>query len=128
MSVHYGKAPRSSMSNVMLFLMLCKISLRRKLQTFPGKMVNTLHSDEEKGIQDKESLQLSRCFISGQIRAHLCRCSKNMLTDWRKTGGERKRPNLLSDELDLRRCDRRVASILHHFKQLRRCTSSFLYG
>ncbi|XP_055361829.1 protein TUNAR-like [Betta splendens] len=43
------------MSNAMFLLMLCKIGLRRKLQTFPGKMVNTVYSDEEKGSQDKES-------------------------------------------------------------------------
>ncbi|KAF3701089.1 hypothetical protein EXN66_Car016777 [Channa argus] len=55
MSVPCGKAPPSSMSNAMLFLMFCKIGLRRKLQTFPGKMVNTVYSDEEKETQDKES-------------------------------------------------------------------------
>ncbi|XP_068573919.1 protein TUNAR [Cebidichthys violaceus] len=67
MSVHYGKASPSSMSNVMLFLMLCKIGLRQKLQTFPGKMVNTLHSDEEKGIQDKESKEESILAMLGII-------------------------------------------------------------
>ncbi|KAM6912294.1 protein TUNAR [Xenentodon cancila] len=54
MSEHYGKASPSSMPNAMLLLMLCKI-VRRKLQILPGKMVNTIYSDEEKGIQDKES-------------------------------------------------------------------------
>ncbi|XP_070835364.1 protein TUNAR [Chaetodon auriga] len=67
MSVHYGKASPSSMSNAMLFLMLCKIGLRRKLQTFPGKMVNTLHCDEEKGIQDKESKEESILAMLGII-------------------------------------------------------------
>lgn len=32
-----------------------QIALRRQLQTTSEKMVNTSHSDEEKGIQDKES-------------------------------------------------------------------------
>uniref|UniRef100_UPI0037E89878 protein TUNAR n=1 Tax=Semicossyphus pulcher TaxID=241346 RepID=UPI0037E89878 len=67
MSVHYGKASTSSMSNAMLFLMLCEIGLRRKLQTFPGKMVNNLHSDEEKGIQDKESKEESILAMLGII-------------------------------------------------------------
>ncbi|KAM9354102.1 protein TUNAR [Pholidichthys leucotaenia] len=35
--------------------MLCKIGVKRYLQIFSGKMVNNLYSDEEKGIQDKES-------------------------------------------------------------------------
>ncbi|KAA8582072.1 hypothetical protein FQN60_008812, partial [Etheostoma spectabile] len=65
MSVHYRKASPSS--NAMLFLMLCKIGLRRKLQTFPGKMVNTLHIDEEKGIQDKESKEESILAMLGII-------------------------------------------------------------
>ncbi|XP_054652875.1 protein TUNAR-like [Dunckerocampus dactyliophorus] len=39
----------------MLFLILCKTGLRHKLRMLPGKMVNTVYSDEEKGIQDKES-------------------------------------------------------------------------
>lgn len=44
-----------------------------------------------------------------------------------KMGGARKRPNFPSGELDLRLCDRHMASILHHFKQLRLCeTGSFL--
>ncbi|KAI3367187.1 hypothetical protein L3Q82_008242 [Scortum barcoo] len=45
----------------------CTIGLRRKLQTFPGKMVNTLHSDEEKGIQDKESKEESILAMLGII-------------------------------------------------------------
>lgn len=44
-----------------------QISLRRKVQTFPGKMVNTLHSDEEKGIQDKESKEESILAMLGII-------------------------------------------------------------
>lgn len=44
-----------------------QIGLRRKLQTFPGKMVNTLHSDEEKGIQDKESKEESILAMLGII-------------------------------------------------------------
>ncbi|XP_071355037.1 protein TUNAR [Trachinotus anak] len=67
MSVHYGKTSPYSMSNAMLFLMLCKIGLRRKLQTFPGKMVNTVYSDEEKGIQDKESKEESILAMLGII-------------------------------------------------------------
>ncbi|XP_054861510.1 protein TUNAR-like [Amphiprion ocellaris] len=67
MSVHYGKASSSSMSNAMLFLMLCKIGLRRKLQTFPEKMVNTVYNDEEKGIQDKESKEESILAMLGII-------------------------------------------------------------
>ncbi|KAM7403250.1 hypothetical protein PAMA_003935 [Pampus argenteus] len=67
MSVHYGKASPSSMSNAILFLMLCKTGLRGKLQTFPGKMVNTVYSDEEKGIQDKESKEESILAMLGII-------------------------------------------------------------
>ncbi|KAJ4939537.1 hypothetical protein JOQ06_028985 [Pogonophryne albipinna] len=67
MSVHYGKASPSSMSNAMLFLMLCKIGPRRKLLTFPGKMVNTLRRDEEKGILDKESKEESILAMLGII-------------------------------------------------------------
>lgn len=44
-----------------------QIGLRRELQTFPGKMVNTLHSDEEKGIQDKESKEESILAMLGII-------------------------------------------------------------
>lgn len=55
------------MSAAVLFLMLSKIGLRQKLQTFPGKMVNTLHSDEEKGIQDKESKEESILAMLGII-------------------------------------------------------------
>lgn len=44
-----------------------QISLRRKVQTFPGKMVNTLHSDEEKGTQDKESKEESILAMLGII-------------------------------------------------------------
>ncbi|TKS86738.1 hypothetical protein D9C73_020857 [Collichthys lucidus] len=44
-----------------------RIGLRRKLQTFPGKMVNTLHSDEEKKIQDKESTEESILAMLGII-------------------------------------------------------------
>lgn len=44
-----------------------QIGLRRKVQTFPGKMVNTLHSDEEKGSQDKESKEESILAMLGII-------------------------------------------------------------
>ncbi|XP_072221627.1 protein TUNAR [Leuresthes tenuis] len=67
MSVRYGKASPSSMSNATLLLMLCKVGLRRKLQTFPGKMVNTVYSDEEKGIQDQESKEESILAMLGII-------------------------------------------------------------
>ncbi|XP_053191112.1 protein TUNAR-like [Scomber japonicus] len=67
MSGHYGKTSPSSMSNAMLFLMFCKTGLRRKLRTFPGKMVNTVYSDEEKGIQDKESKEESILAMLGII-------------------------------------------------------------
>ncbi|XP_068509093.1 protein TUNAR [Syngnathus scovelli] len=39
----------------MLFLIFCKTGVRRKLQMHPGKMVNSVYSDEERGSQDKES-------------------------------------------------------------------------
>ncbi|XP_061552658.1 protein TUNAR-like [Phycodurus eques] len=39
----------------MFFLIFCKTGVRRKLQMLPGKMVNTVYSDEERGTQDKES-------------------------------------------------------------------------
>ncbi|XP_058471501.1 protein TUNAR-like [Solea solea] len=55
MCLHYRETPPSSMSNAMLLLMLCKIGVQGELLTFPGKMVNTVYSDEEKEIQDKES-------------------------------------------------------------------------
>ncbi|XP_061599867.1 protein TUNAR-like [Cololabis saira] len=66
MSEHYGKASPSSTPHAMLLLMLCKI-VRRKLQTLPGKMVNTVYSDEEKGIQDKESKEESILAMLGII-------------------------------------------------------------
>lgn len=44
-----------------------QIGLRRIVQTFPGKMVNTLHSDEEKGSQDKESKEESILAMLGII-------------------------------------------------------------
>lgn len=58
--------------NVTVFLspaLICclQIGLRRKVQTFPGKMVNTLHSDEEKGTQDKESKEESILAMLGII-------------------------------------------------------------
>ncbi|KAK1894515.1 Tat-binding like 7 [Dissostichus eleginoides] len=45
----------------------CRIGPRRKLLTFPGKMVNTLRRDEEKGIQDKESKEESILAMLGII-------------------------------------------------------------
>ncbi|XP_077477683.1 protein TUNAR [Stigmatopora argus] len=38
-----------------LFLILCKTGVKFKLQMLPGKMVNAVYSDEERGSQDKES-------------------------------------------------------------------------
>ncbi|XP_062379678.1 protein TUNAR-like isoform X2 [Sardina pilchardus] len=67
MSVHSGKALLSSMSSAMFLLMLCKIGLRGKRQTFSGKMVNTVLSDEEKGIQDKEGKEESILAMLGII-------------------------------------------------------------
>ncbi|KAM9777449.1 protein TUNAR [Neosynchiropus ocellatus] len=55
------------MSNVMLLLMLCKTGHRQRLRTFPGKMVNTVYRDEEKGIQDKESKEESILAMLGII-------------------------------------------------------------
>ncbi|XDV43737.1 hypothetical protein PO909_012161 [Leuciscus waleckii] len=55
------------MSDAMLLLMLCKIGVRGKLQTSPRKMVNTALSDEEKGIQDKESKEESILAMLGII-------------------------------------------------------------
>ncbi|XP_067100119.1 protein TUNAR-like [Osmerus mordax] len=55
------------MSNAMFLLMLCKTGLRGKLKTFPGKMVNTAISDEEKGIQDKEGKEESILAMLGII-------------------------------------------------------------
>lgn len=36
---------------------LCSLQtgVRRKLQMLPGKMINSVYSDEERGSQDKES-------------------------------------------------------------------------
>ncbi|XP_052436673.1 protein TUNAR-like [Carassius gibelio] len=56
-----------SMSNAMFLLMLCKIGVRGKLQTSPRKMLNTALSDEEKGIQDKESKEESILAMLGII-------------------------------------------------------------
>lgn len=49
--------------------LICRLQIgpRRKLQTFPGKMVNTVYSDEEKGIQDKESKEESILAMLGII-------------------------------------------------------------
>ncbi|XP_067311016.1 protein TUNAR-like [Pseudorasbora parva] len=55
------------MSDSMFLLMLCKIGARGKLQTSPRKMVNTALSDEEKGIQDKESKEESILAMLGII-------------------------------------------------------------
>ncbi|KAI1895307.1 hypothetical protein AGOR_G00104940 [Albula goreensis] len=67
MFVHHGKTISFSMSNAMFLLMLCKGSLRRKLQLFSTKMVNTSISDEERGIQDKESKEESILAMLGII-------------------------------------------------------------
>ncbi|KAJ8341191.1 hypothetical protein SKAU_G00334820 [Synaphobranchus kaupii] len=55
------------MSNATLLLMLCKVSLRRKLLIVSTKMVNTSISDEERGIQDKESKEESILAMLGII-------------------------------------------------------------
>ncbi|KAK7141884.1 hypothetical protein R3I94_011544 [Phoxinus phoxinus] len=55
------------MSDAMLLLMLGKIGVRGKLQTSPRKMVNTALSDEEKGIEDKESKEESILAMLGII-------------------------------------------------------------
>ncbi|XP_062863006.1 protein TUNAR-like [Trichomycterus rosablanca] len=47
--------------------MLCKIGLRVHLQGTSEKMVNTSPSDEEKGIQDKESREESILAMLGII-------------------------------------------------------------
>jgi len=44
-----------------------QIGVRGKLQTSPRKMVNTALSDEEKGIQDKESKEESILAMLGII-------------------------------------------------------------
>ncbi|KAK9960218.1 hypothetical protein ABG768_010293 [Culter alburnus] len=67
MSVCLGKTIPLSMSDAMFLLMLCKIGVRGKLQTSPRKMVNTALSDEEKGIQDKESKEESILAMLGII-------------------------------------------------------------
>lgn len=54
-------------SSLVSLICSLQIGLRQKLQTFPGKMVNTLHSDEEKGIQDKESKEESILAMLGII-------------------------------------------------------------
>lgn len=65
-----GKKRKASKLTVLLSpALICwlQIGLRRKVQTFPGKMVNTLHSDEEKGTQDKESKEESILAMLGII-------------------------------------------------------------
>ncbi|KAL6477609.1 hypothetical protein AOLI_G00121260 [Acnodon oligacanthus] len=67
MSTNSEKAIPPSMSSAMFLLMLCKIGLRDRLQTTSEKMVNTSFSDEEKGIQDKESKEESILAMLGII-------------------------------------------------------------
>ncbi|XP_066498947.1 protein TUNAR-like [Hoplias malabaricus] len=67
MSPHSEKTFPSSMSSAMFLLILCKIGLREKLQTTSEKMVNSSLSDEEKGIQDKESKEESILAMLGII-------------------------------------------------------------
>ncbi|CAL8273558.1 unnamed protein product [Merluccius merluccius] len=57
----------SSMSHATLFLMLCKTGLRGKLQTFAGKMVNTVYRDEETGVQDREGKEESILALLGIV-------------------------------------------------------------
>ncbi|XP_073683729.1 protein TUNAR [Garra rufa] len=67
MCVCFRKTVPLCMSDAMFLLMLCKIGVRGKLQTSPRKMVNTALSDEEKGIQDKESKEESILAMLGII-------------------------------------------------------------
>ncbi|KAG9268746.1 hypothetical protein AMEX_G17748 [Astyanax mexicanus] len=67
MSPNSEKAIPPSMPSAMFLLMLCKTGLREKLQTTSEKMVNTSLSDEEKGIQDKESKEESILAMLGII-------------------------------------------------------------
>ncbi|KAM4724613.1 protein TUNAR [Anableps anableps] len=67
MRVRLRKAAPPSMCSATLLLRLWKIGPRQKLKTFAGKMVNTVCSDEEKGIQDKESKEESILAMLGII-------------------------------------------------------------
>ncbi|XP_059375561.1 protein TUNAR-like [Carassius carassius] len=67
MLVCFRKTVTLSMSSAMFLLMLCKIGVRGKLQTSLRKMLNTALSDEEKGIQDKESKEESILAMLGII-------------------------------------------------------------
>lgn len=44
-------------ANRTILNVLCSLQtgVRRKLQMLPGKMINSVYSDEERGSQDKES-------------------------------------------------------------------------
>ncbi|XP_056445958.1 protein TUNAR-like [Gadus chalcogrammus] len=47
--------------------MLYKSGVRFKLQTFAGKMVNTVYRDEESGIQDREGKEESILALLGIV-------------------------------------------------------------
>ncbi|XP_076834844.1 protein TUNAR [Brachyhypopomus gauderio] len=67
MSARSNKAAPPCTFNAMFLLMLFKIGLRGKLLTTSEKMVNTSLSDEEKGIEDRESREESILAMLGII-------------------------------------------------------------
>ncbi|CAL8296734.1 unnamed protein product [Arctogadus glacialis] len=60
------RRPEESPSST-LFLMPYKSGVRFKLQTFAGKMVNTVYRDEESGIQDREGKEESILALLGIV-------------------------------------------------------------
>lgn len=112
-----------------------QIGLRRKVQTFLEKMVNTLHSDEEKGTQDKESKEESILAMLGIIGTILnllviifvyiyttlwllstCR----LITAHLDTMGTTLvKASLTGGRLESSLCDCREASTQHRFRWLR---------
>lgn len=52
---------------IVIWCVFSQTGVRGKLQTSPRKMVNTALSDEEKGIQDKESKEESILAMLGII-------------------------------------------------------------
>lgn len=109
-----------------------QIGLRRKVQTFPGKMVNTLHSDEEKGTQDKESKEESILAMLGIIGTILnllviifvyiyttlwllstCRL---IIAHLDAMGTTVEKSSLTGGGLESSLCKRQEASTRHHFR------------
>lgn len=107
----------------------------KKVQTFSGKMVNTLHSDEEKGSQDKESKEESILAMLGIIGTILnllviifvyiyttlwllstCRLITAHLDSM---GTSLEKSSLTGGGLDLSLCDRPEASTRHRYRWLR---------